>query len=254
MCGIAGLYEPATTKMDAGLLARMTDKLAPRGPDGRGSLLLDGVALGHRRLKIIDLSNHARQPMSDSELGLDIVFNGCIYNYQQLRAELGELGYRFFSTGDTEVILKAYHAWGTDCVKRFHGMFAFAIHERDSGRLVLVRDRLGIKPLYLAETANGMAFASTLPALLQIDGIDSSIDPVALNYYLSFHAVVPAPHTILKGIRKLPPATIRVHEKDGRHSEETYWQLKVGFDDDPAADAVECQERVTDALRLAVKI
>ena len=253
MCGIAGLYEPATTKMDAGLLARMTDKLAPRGPDGRGSLLLDGVALGHRRLKIIDLSNHARQPMSDTELGLDIVFNGCIYNYQQLRAELGELGYRFFSTGDTEVILKAYHAWGTDCVKRFHGMFAFAIHERDSGRLVLVRDRLGIKPLYLAETANGMAFASTLPALLEIDGIDSSIDPVALNYYLSFHAVVPAPHTILKGIRKLPPATIRVHEKDGRHSEETYWQLKVGFDDDPAADAVEWQERVTDALRLAVK-
>lgn len=253
MCGIAGLYAPGTTTMDARLLARMTDKLAPRGPDGQGSLLLDGLALGHRRLKVIDLSEQAKQPMSDPELGLDIVFNGCIYNYRQLRAELGELGYRFFSSGDTEVILKAYHAWGTGCVKRFHGMFAFAIHERDSGRLVLVRDRLGIKPLYLAETAGGLAFASTLPALLEIDGIDTEIDPVALNYYLSFHAVVPAPHTILKGIRKLPPATIRVYEQDGRQSEETFWQFKVGFHDEPEADAEEWQERVMDALRLAVK-
>jgi len=253
MCGIAGLYEPATTTMDAGLLARMTDRLAPRGPDGKGSLLLDGVALGHRRLKIIDLSEQAKQPMTDTELGLDIVFNGCIYNYRELRAELVELGYRFFSSGDTEVILKAYHAWGTDCVKRFHGMFAFAIHERDSGRLVLVRDRLGIKPLYVAETANGVAFASTLPALLEIDGIDSGIDPVALNFYLNFHAVVPAPYTLLQGIRKFPPATIRVYEKDGRQSEETYWHLKVGFAEEDETDAAEWQQRVMDALRVAVK-
>jgi len=253
MCGIAGLYEPATTTMDAGLLARMTDRLAPRGPDGKGSLLLDGVALGHRRLKIIDLSEQAKQPMTDTELGLDIVFNGCIYNYRELRAELVELGYRFFSSGDTEVILKAYHAWGTDCVKRFHGMFAFAIHERDSGRLVLVRDRLGIKPLYVAETANGVAFASTLPALLEIDGIDSGIDPVALNFYLNFHVVVPAPYTLLQGIRKFPPATIRVYEKDGRQSEETYWHLKVGFAEEDETDAAEWQQRVMDALRVAVK-
>ena len=254
MCGIAGLYAPGNRQMDASLLDRMTDKLAPRGPDGEGSLLLDGIALGHRRLKVIDLSEQAKQPMSDPDLGLDIVFNGCIYNYRELRDELGELGYRFFSSGDTEVIIKAYHAWGTECVKRFHGMFAFAIHERDSGRLILVRDRLGIKPLYLAETRDGLAFASTLPALLEIDGIDTDIDPTALNYYLSFHAVVPAPYTILKGIRKLPPATIRVYESNGRQSEETYWQLKVGFhDEEPAPDPGEWQERVMNALRLAVR-
>jgi asparagine synthase (glutamine-hydrolysing) len=254
MCGIAGLYEPGTTAMDASLLERMTEKLAPRGPDSQGTLLLDGVALGHRRLKIIDLSDQARQPMSDPDLGLDIVFNGCIYNYRELRAELEQAGYRFFSEGDTEVILKAYHAWGTDCVRRFHGMFAFAIHERDSGRLVLARDRLGIKPLYLAETANGMAFASTLPALLEIPGVDTEIDPAALNYYMSFHAVVPPPYTIIKGVRKLKPATIRVYEKNGRQSEETYWSLKVGFaDEDSRMSAADWQEQVLEALRLAVK-
>jgi asparagine synthase (glutamine-hydrolysing) len=254
MCGIVGLYAPEVREMDASLIRRMADKLAPRGPDGSGILLRDGVALGHRRLKVIDLSEQAKQPMSDFDLNLDIVFNGCIYNYRDLRKELTDMGYRFFSSGDTEVILKAYHAWGTGCVRRFQGMFAFAIHERESGRLVLVRDRLGIKPLYLAETSRGLAFASTLPALLEVGGVDTEIDPVALNYYLSFHAVVPAPHTILRGIRKLPPATIRVYEKNGRQSEETYWHLKVGFyDSEPAPSVEEWQEQVMDALRLAVK-
>jgi asparagine synthase (glutamine-hydrolysing) len=147
-----------------------------RGPDGGGLIMHGRVALGHRRLSILDLAATSQQPMADAELGLTIAFNGCIYNYKELRAELTSKGYRFFSGGDTEVILKAYAAWGPHCVERFHGMFAFALWERDSGRVVLARDRLGVKPLYLANTPKGLRFASTLPALLAAGDIDTSID------------------------------------------------------------------------------
>ena len=154
--------------------------------------------------------------MVDSPLGLTVVFNGCIYNYQQLRAELESLGQRFFSTSDTEVIGKAYAVWGLDCVDHFLGMFAFAIFEHATGKLILGRDRLGIKPLYLDQTPERLRFASTLPALLAGGGTDTGIDQSALAYYMTFHSVVPAPLTILKGIRKLPPATVRVVEPDRR--------------------------------------
>src|SRR5690606_37622132 len=157
----------------------------------------------------------ARQPMVDSVLGITIAFNGCIYNYPELRQELEGLGYSFFSTGDTEVIIKAWHAWGEACVERFHGMFAFVLQERDSGRIAMARDRFGIKPLYISETGNGLRFASSLPALLACGDVDRSIDPVALHHYMTFHAVVPPPRTILKGVRKLPPATMRIIEADG---------------------------------------
>lgn len=197
--------------------------IAPRGPDGSGLVLHDNVALGHRRLKIVDLSDKARQPMVDAEIGLSITFNGCIYNFQELRSELEGRGYRFFSDGDTEVILKAWHAWGEDCVTRFHGMFAFVIHERDSGRIVMVRDRFGIKPLYTAEISGGFRFASTLPALLAAGDVDTSIDRYALHNYMTFHAVVPPPRTILNGVKKLPPATIRVIEADGSRRDRIYW-------------------------------
>ncbi len=254
MCGFAGIYAPGVGEAAVGRVERMTRKLAPRGPDGEGILTRNGLALGHRRLKVIDLSEHAQQPMVDAELGLDLVFNGCIYNYRELREELQGQGYRFFSHSDTEVVLKAYHAWGIECVKRFNGMFAFAIHERDSGRLVLARDRLGIKPCYVAETAGRVAFASTLPALLEAGDIDTGIDPVALNYYMSFHAVVPAPFTLLKGVRKLPPATLRIYEQDGSQRSETYWHLRVGSrEEDHAVTAGEWQERVLEALRRSVR-
>src|SRR5690606_27365282 len=123
-----------------------------------------------------------------------------------------------------ECILKAYHAWGEDFVHRLQGMFATAIWERDSGRVTLARDRLGIKPLYYAQNKDTFRFASSLPALLQAGDVDTSIDPVALHMYMSFHAVVPAPLTILKGVRKLPPATIMVIEPDGRIHQRTYWE------------------------------
>lgn len=232
----------------------MTTALTPRGPDSGGIFDNGRVIFGHRRLKIIDLSDDAKQPMIDDTLGLSIVFNGCIYNYQELRTELQAKGYKFFSHGDTEVILKAFHAWGADCVQRFHGMFAFALHDHTTGRVTMVRDRFGIKPLYYAERPNGIRFASSLPALLAAGDINKDINPIALHHYMHWHAVVPAPHTIVQGVRKLPPATIRTIDADGHMQDRIYWQL--GLDqsgEDYATAPEEWQERVLDALRLALK-
>jgi asparagine synthase (glutamine-hydrolysing) len=256
MCGFCGEIRSDGAPASAEVVARMAERLAPRGPDGAGLHAQGAIALGHRRLKIIDLSERAQQPMVDPALGLAVAFNGCLYNYRELRAELEGLGYRFFSEGDTEVLLKAYHAWGIDCVRRFHGMFAFAIAERDSGRLILGRDRLGIKPLYLAEDASRrvLRFASTLPALLAAGDVDTSIDPAALHHYLTFHAVVPPPLTILKGVRKLPPATVAVIEPDGRRTDHLYWTLSFERSaEDLRTDAASWRERVHAALRTAVR-
>jgi asparagine synthase (glutamine-hydrolysing) len=225
VCGFAGELA-FSRRADRDAVERMAATMGDRGPDGRGSWSEGRVALGHRRLKVIDLSSAGDQPMVDPELGLTIVFNGCIYNHHELREELEADGCSFFSTSDTEVILKAYGRWGERCVDHFFGMFAFAIYEHGSGRLVLVRDRLGIKPLYVARSADSVRFASTLPALLAGGGVDTAIDPAALHHFLSWHAVVPAPLTILKGVRKLPPATITVVEPDGASDTKTYWRAE----------------------------
>lgn len=253
MCGIAGEIS-WTGVADVEAVARITAALAPRGPDGSGVHAAGAIALGHRRLKIIDLSERGAQPMVDPELGLTAVFNGCIYNYRELRAELEGHGYRFFSSSDTEVLLKAFHRWGAGCVERFLGMFAFAVAQRDTGVLTLGRDRLGIKPLYLAESAGRLRFASTLPALLAGGGVDTSIDPVALHHYMSFHAIVPAPRTILTGVRKLPPATVRTIGPDGASTEHVYWRPQhVRRPGDAGMDARDWADAVLEALRLAVR-
>lgn len=254
VCGICGEIRFDGVQPSARAQTEMMDALTPRGPDGSGLVIHNNVALAHRRLRIIDLSDKARQPMSDPDLGLTIAFNGCIYNYPELRAELQAKGYRFFSHGDTEVILKAWHAWGKECVNRFHGMFAFVIHERDTGRVVMARDRFGVKPLYIVETPKYLRFASTLPALLRAGDVDTSIDRHALHHYMSFHAVVPPPRTILNGVRKLPPATIRVIEPDGRKADTVYWN--PSYERDPALSKLSSQDwrdMVLDALRAAVK-
>ena len=254
MCGIAGEFRFDGQFADAEAVARMTERLAPRGPDGSGVMAQGPVALGHRRLKIIDLSEKASQPMADPALELSIVFNGCIYNYPELRKELEAKGYSFFSHGDTEVILKAFHAWGADCVKRFHGMFAFAVHDRRDGSVTLARDRFGIKPLYLAEKGKRLRFASTLQALLAGGDVDTGIDRAALACFMSFHAVVPAPRTILSGVRKLPPATVRRIEADGRSSEHRYWNASyTRREEDSGLSADDWRDRVLEALRLAVR-
>lgn len=254
MCGIAGEIHFNGGIADASAVARMMASQERRGPDACGQLMRGRVGLGHQRLKIIDLSDRSAQPLSDPDLLLDIVFNGCIYNYQPLRQELEAKGYRFFSGGDTEVILKAYHAWGPDCVERFHGMFAFAIHERESGRVVLARDRFGIKPLYYSETPERLRFASTLPGIVAAGDVDTSIDPEALQFYMSWHAVVPPPWTILKGVRKMAPATVRVIEADGCSQEHVYWDPPFGATaNDAGRTAADWEELLHAGLRTAVE-
>ncbi|MBX5487843.1 MAG: N-acetylglutaminylglutamine amidotransferase [Mycolicibacterium hassiacum] len=256
MCGATGEVRLDGRTPDITAVAAMTESMAARGPDSAGVWSQGRVALGHRRLKIIDLSEAGSQPMVDPELGLAIVWNGCIYNYKQLRRELSEHGYRFFSHSDTEVLLKAYHRWGDRFVDRLYGMFAFAIVERDSGRVLLGRDRLGIKPLYISENSARIRFASSLPALLAgnaDNSIDTRIDPVALHHYLTFHSVVPPPRTILRGVQKVPPASLIAIEPDGRRTTTTYWQP----DFSRRADRADWSERdwedaVLDSLRTAV--
>ncbi|MCB1738956.1 MAG: N-acetylglutaminylglutamine amidotransferase, partial [Gammaproteobacteria bacterium] len=261
MCGICGelIYTNGSSKRPTGhaslsAVEAMADRMAARGPDGNGVLARGNVAFGHRRLKIVDLSERAAQPFVDTGLGLFLVFNGCIYNYRELRAELEALGHVFASHGDTEVVLKAWAQWGQQCVQRLQGMFAFALHELDSGRTALVRDRFGIKPLYYAEQPGRLRFASTLPALLAAGDVDTSIDRVALHHYMSWHAVVPAPHTILNGVRKLPAASMRLVEADGSSREHRYWEPSF---DKSVADLErsddEWQDMLLDALQLAVQ-
>ncbi|AEV87728.1 asparagine synthase [Actinoplanes sp. SE50] len=251
MCGIAGEICYGERVADTDAVRRMLPVLQSRGPDGEGVWEHGRIAFGHRRLRIIDLSDAGRQPMTDDVLGLTVVFNGCVYNYRELREELRGHGYTFVSGSDTEVILKAYHRWGADCVTHLHGMFAFAIAEHDTGTVTLARDRLGIKPLYLAETPGRLRFASTLPALLAAGGVDTTIDRVALQHYMTFHSVVPAPRTILSGIRKLPPATVRVIKADGTGSERTYWS--AAFTRTADRSAGEWAEAVRERLNIAVK-
>jgi len=254
MCGIAGEVRFDGTLADVRAIASMMDVLSPRGPDGAGLEARGPVAFGHRRLRIIDLSDKAAQPMVDPDLGLTLTFNGCIYNYPELRSELEAKGYRFFSHGDTEVILKAFHAWGDACVERFHGMFAFAITERDTGAVTLARDRFGIKPLYYSQTGKRLRFASSLPALLAAGDIDTSIDRYALHNYMSFHAVVPPPRTILNGVRKLPPATVRRYAPDGSFTDRIYWRPPYERRaEDSLLTAEDWRDRVLDSLRTAVR-
>jgi len=254
MCGATGEVRLDNQKPDVAAVAAMAKTMAPRGPDAAGVWSQGRVAFGHRRLKIIDLSEAGAQPMVDSELGLSICWNGCIYNYEALRDELAGHGYRFFSHSDTEVLLKAYHHWGDEFVGHLHGMFAFAIAERDSGRVLLGRDRLGIKPMYVTEDTHRIRFASTLPALLAGGGIDTRIDPVALHHYLTFHSVVPPPLTILRGVQKLPPASLLAIEPDGARKMTTYWTPDFTRHAD-RADWTEkdWEEAVLDALRTAVE-
>ncbi|OBG63252.1 MULTISPECIES: N-acetylglutaminylglutamine amidotransferase [unclassified Mycobacterium] len=254
MCGVTGEVRLDGRVPDVAAVSAMAAVMAPRGPDASGAWSQGRVALGHRRLKIIDLSEAGAQPMVDSELGLAIAFNGCIYNYKELRRELSGHGFRFFSHSDTEVLLKAYRHWGDDFVSHLHGMFAFAIVERDSGRVLLGRDRLGIKPLYLTEDSHRIRFASALPALLAGGGVDTRIDAQALHHYMTFHSVVPAPLTILRGVRKVPPASLIAIEPDGRRTTTTYWTPDFTRRADRAGwSESDWEEAVLDALRVAVK-
>jgi asparagine synthase (glutamine-hydrolysing) len=226
--------------------------LAPRGPDNEGNYFDGPLALGHRRLSIIDLSEAGNQPMHDPVTGLSLVFNGTIYNYPQLRDELKGKGHAFNSHSDTEVILKAWAEWGRGCVERLHGMFAFVIHDARRQQLFMARDRMGIKPLYYSLTGERLIFASNPQALLAVGGIDTAIDSVALHHHFSLHAVVPAPRTLLKGIRKMVPATVMAVDMNGHHDVRAYWHLRAVRPDKTMTER-DWTQAIHDALQAAVE-
>lgn len=220
MCGIAGQVD-----VNAGsgrVLSDMCDALVHRGPDDVGAHVEQGLELGMRRLAIIDIA-HGQQPIYNDDRSLVVVFNGEIYNFQELRAGLAARGHRFRSEGDTEVILHLYEEHGIDLVHRLRGMFALAIWDRRDRKLVLARDRVGKKPLYYAQTATGLVFGSELKALLRHPGVRRTIDYQALDHYLTFQ-YVPAPWSILEQVRKLPPASVLVY-RDEQVSVSEYWRL-----------------------------
>ena len=250
MCGICGEIRFRALVDPKVAVDKMLPLLERRGPDAGGAWANDGVALGHRRLSIIDLSTASAQPMLDVELSL--VFNGAIYNYRELRAQLIELGHHFTSDGDTEVILKAYRQWGEDCPRYLHGMFAFAIWDANKQQLFAARDRFGIKPFYFSMLSDGFRFASNTQALLAAGEIDKSLDAEALHFQYTLHAVIPAPRTVLKSIRKLDPAHSMVVTADGKVRQKRYWELDATREAESYSDQ-EWIERVREQLVSAVR-
>jgi len=247
MCGIAGIVdyrEPPSLD----LLRRMTDSIRHRGPDGSGCFQDGPVALGHRRLAIIDLKT-GDQPMKSPDGRLTIVYNGEIYNYRPLRAMLAAQGCVFHTESDTEAILRAYDAYGADCVRHLRGMFAFALWDARDQSLLLARDRLGIKPLYYAWDGHRLLFGSELKALVQSPTLDRSLDPLALDDYLTY-LYIPAPKTIYRSARKLPAGhTLRV-TREGAVLRE-YWDLS--FDAQPDQGEARYTDSIREALRDSVQ-
>ncbi len=203
MCAICGIINNKN-RVDEGLLRKMTDIMDYRGPDESGFFLKGNVGLGHRRLKIIDLYT-GQQPLANEDNTVFLVCNGEIYNFKELRSELEKKGHRFRSQSDNEVILHLYEQEGVECLKRLRGMFALAIWDSKEKRIFLARDRIGKKPLVYCETSEGFLFASEIKSLLLHPEVRKDIDPFALDLFLTYQAV-PAPHTIFKGVRKLPAA------------------------------------------------
>ncbi|MBU9617269.1 asparagine synthase (glutamine-hydrolyzing) [Burkholderia multivorans] len=263
MCGIDGFLNSVAFDEETarGTLARMTASLAHRGPDAQG-LWVDpaaGIALGHRRLAIVDLSVHGRQPMASACGRYVMVFNGEIYNHRELRAQLERVGRAPAWRGhsDTEVLLAAFAAWGVDAtLRRATGMFALALWNRESRVLTLARDRIGEKPLYYGRIGDALVFASELKALRAYPGFGGEIDRDALCLYLR-HSAVPAPHTIYRGIRKLPPGSwIQFEHAQDTPRIRTYWALEhaidAGHHEPFAGTAAEAVDRLDTVLRQAV--
>lgn len=248
MCGIAGFVSLAGGEGGETVLARMNEALRHRGPDGAGTFLEDDgtVGLAHRRLAIIDLSETGAQPMR-SDGRLVIVFNGEIFNFAEIRAGLEERGHRFRGGSDTEVILAAYREWGAGCVRRFVGMFAFALWDRDARTLVLARDRLGIKPLFIYRKGDLLLFASELKALFRHPRFSAEIDAKALQYYLQFQ-YVPAPLCILRHCRKLLPGHTATFSAAGDWREAPYWEAAPFYREPPAPPSEEEAAGALDAL------
>jgi asparagine synthase (glutamine-hydrolysing) len=243
MCGIAGIIDPNTAP-DPGKIEAMMAAMPYRGPDGDGRICFepDGIALGHRRLSILDLSSAGAQPMASDDQQFWLIHNGEVYNYLEIRRDLQALGWKFRSGTDTEVVLAAYQQWGAACVERFMGMYAFAIWDRAKRELFAARDRLGIKPLYFTETAGGgLLFASEVKAILAVRGGRGEVDVPLIDAYMDF-GYVPGEDTLHRGIRRLLPGhTLRW--SGGRTVVSNYWDLRFG--QDGARSQVSLEESIT---------
>lgn len=270
MCGICGFT--GADQGDKPILQDMCDIMAHRGPDGQGQYLDDGIALGHRRLSLIDLEG-GMQPMVRADSGFEagvsspaasptsndggtyargdyaLVFNGEIYNYQDLRDELIELGYRFATNSDTEVLLVSYLAWGKGLFEHVRGMFAFALWDARKKELFCARDFFGIKPFYYANADGRFVFASEIKAILEFPGVEREVNPAALEQYLSFQYSV-LPETFFKGIFKLAPGHCMTVKADGQLETERYWKIDYAIDESVTAD--EARDRIHAAVQDSV--
>jgi len=251
MCGFAGIFHKSFhNRVDPAQVERMCDAIAHRGPDGFGVWTGAGIGLGHRRLSIIDIAG-SPQPMASTDGRLMLVFNGEIYNYRELRKELIAEGAVFHTDGDSEVIIEAYRRWGVDCLPRLHGMFAFALHDLGAGTLLLARDRLGVKPLFMAELADGsLAFASELKALATLPGLVRDIDPLAIEDYLAW-GYVPDHRSIVKGVEKLPAGHSRLLRRDCPFPAPVRW-WDVSFADRRSASQADLEAELVEIMRDAV--
>jgi asparagine synthase (glutamine-hydrolysing) len=226
VCGIVGaVHERAGTQVDRGRFASVVGSLAHRGPDGAGEVHTDEFSFGHRRLTIIDLTEAGNQPMLDGDGQVCITYNGELYNYRALRGELAGRGHRFRSTSDTEVVLEAYKEWGIDCLQRFNGMFAFGLYDLRRRRFYLVRDRLGVKPVYHARIGGSLVFASELKAILRFPGFVPRLNARAISCYLSFRYPLGS-DTYFEGVQQLEPG--HYLEMEGGETRLTrYWELPL---------------------------
>jgi asparagine synthase (glutamine-hydrolysing) len=259
MCGIVGVlsFTDSAFRVSEPYLTRMRDVMSHRGPDGAGVFISGDrrLGFGFRRLAIIDLSERAMQPMSNEDGTLWVVFNGEIYNHAEIRAELERRGGHRWKTdhSDTEVILHAFEEWGIDCLQKFRGMFAIALWDAKQRQLWLIRDRIGVKPLYYSVHHGRITFASEIKALLEDQEQQRGVDEEALYYYLSFNAT-PAPYTLFAGIQKLAPGTwLRVNE-DGRVQECRYWDVWDHTQPLTNVSEEEIAERILSELRISVKL
>jgi len=251
MCGIAGIFHCGTVKpVDPARIERMCDALVHRGPDDSGVWTAPGVGLGFRRLAIIDIAG-SLQPMPSADGRTMLVFNGEIYNFRELRRELAGLGAQFHTDGDGEVILAAYQQWGVECLSRLHGMFAFAIYDLDKRTLFLARDRLGVKPLFMAPLSDGsLAFASELKGLLAHPLLRREVDPLAVEDYLTW-GYVPDHRSILKGVEKLPAGHFRLLRHGAQPAAPVRW-WDISFADRRKGKPADLEAELLHHLREAV--
>ncbi|CAN5172579.1 asparagine synthase (glutamine-hydrolyzing) [soil metagenome] len=252
MCGVAGIFHLDGAPASPVVLRAMTDAIAHRGPDGQGAFTDGALALGHRRLAIIDLTPAGHQPMASADGGLVISYNGEIYNFLELRADLESLGHQFRSRSDTEVALAAIRQWGEGAIEKFNGMFAFAVWDRRRRRLVLARDRFGVKPLYTWTNGRTLLFASEIKAFLAVPEFRASVDPRGLVEYMTFQNFL-TDRTLFKDVSILPAGTFLVVDADARKVPEPqrYWDFR--FEDDGSiTDRAEAEDNVDFLFQQAV--